>query len=531
MGSDPAGEAIALGLNPADPTTLVVDLNCAFASIEQQADPSLRGQPLAIAAYATDAATIVSSSREARDLGIKTGMRVFEAKAIFPAVLVREPNPPLYRAASDRLVEILQRHSPDVLRMSIDEASMNLAGTPDLARLGPEAVGRAIKRQLLEEVGECVTCSVGISTSIWMAKQASNLDKRDGLRRIDRSNLVAVFQKLELTDLSGIAEATAARLARAGIRTPLQFLRATAAELGLAGMSSEVAEGWRRRLRGYEGGSFAGVERKSYSHSHVLARATSSQAELEELLMRLADMVGRRLRSAGRRAGQVSVGIVYRPDVRRLSKQSRLAEPIATGDEIYRAALLLLAARDPRRLVGTLGVGLGALSDADAGQLGLFGAAAPPRDQRLEAAMDAIRDRFGESAVQRSRLLGRAPVVRDRIAFGNTGHPDDRPPDKAAAVGAGKVRRRELQCEHLDLVEPVEPRTPAGCEECLVSGDRWVHLRLCLTCGHVGCCDSSPNRHATQHFNATRHPIVRSFQPGESWLWCYVDEALVGAGA
>ncbi|HEY8816755.1 MAG TPA: hypothetical protein VIP57_16860, partial [Candidatus Dormibacteraeota bacterium] len=136
---------IDLGLNEAAPMTLVIDLNCAFASIEQQHDPLLRGKPLAIAAYATDAATIVSSSREARDLGIKTGMRVFEAKAIYPRILVMEPNPPRYRDASDTLIEILLRHSPDVLRMSIDEASMNLAGTPNLVKLGPEGVGRAIK--------------------------------------------------------------------------------------------------------------------------------------------------------------------------------------------------------------------------------------------------------------------------------------------------------------------------------------------------------------------------------------------------
>src|SRR5450759_2027051 len=161
-----------LGLNQADPMTLVIDLNCAFASIEQQHDPKLRGKPLAIAAYATDAATIVSSSREARDLGIKTGMRVYEAKAIYPRIIVREPNPPLYRAASDSLIEILLRHSPDVLRMSIDEASLNLAGTPDRVKLGPEGVGRAIKQAIRAEIGECVTCSVGVSTSIWMAKQA-----------------------------------------------------------------------------------------------------------------------------------------------------------------------------------------------------------------------------------------------------------------------------------------------------------------------------------------------------------------------
>jgi uncharacterized UBP type Zn finger protein len=79
-------------------------------------------------------------------------------------------------------------------------------------------------------------------------------------------------------------------------------------------------------------------------------------------------------------------------------------------------------------------------------------------------------------------------------------------------------------CTHLDQVRDVEPRTPNGCEECLATGDRWVHLRLCLTCGHVGCCDSSPNRHATKHFHRTTHPIIRSFEPGEDSGWCYVDE-------
>jgi DNA polymerase-4 len=415
-----------LGLNTAEAETLVVDLNCAFASIEQQRDPELRGRPLAIAAYATDAATIVSSSREARDLGIKTGMRVYEAKAIFPGIVVREPNPPFYRAVSDQLMEILERHGPDVLRMSIDEASLNLAGTPDRASLGPEGAGRAIKAALRAEVGECVTCSVGISTSIWMAKQASNLDKRDGLQRIDHRNLVAVFERLELTDLSGIAEASARRLARGGIRTPLQFLRATVEQLGVAGMSAEVADSWRRRLRGFEVGSFTSAARKSYSHSHVLAHATSSPAELEELLMRLSDMVGRRLRAAGRRGSVVSVSVVYRPDTGHFSKQKTLATAIATGEEIYRVALRLLSARERGREVGTLGVGLAGLSDEEAGQLDLFASPSAPRNVRLEAAMDAIRDRFGEDAVQRSRLLGRARVVRDRIAFGNTGHPDEK---------------------------------------------------------------------------------------------------------
>lgn len=78
-------------------------------------------------------------------------------------------------------------------------------------------------------------------------------------------------------------------------------------------------------------------------------------------------------------------------------------------------------------------------------------------------------------------------------------------------------------CTHLDRVESVTPSGP-GCEECLRTGGRWVHLRLCMTCGHVGCCDNSPGRHATAHFTGGGHPIIRSYEPGENWWWCYVDE-------
>ncbi len=83
----------------------------------------------------------------------------------------------------------------------------------------------------------------------------------------------------------------------------------------------------------------------------------------------------------------------------------------------------------------------------------------------------------------------------------------------------------DVGCSHLDQIEIEPPAEVEGCEECLASGDRWVHLRLCLTCGHVGCCDSSKNKHATKHFHATRHPIIKSFEPGEEWGYCYVDDA------
>jgi uncharacterized UBP type Zn finger protein len=81
-------------------------------------------------------------------------------------------------------------------------------------------------------------------------------------------------------------------------------------------------------------------------------------------------------------------------------------------------------------------------------------------------------------------------------------------------------------CAHVDQITDVKPNSK-GCEDCLKIGGRWVHLRLCKACGHVGCCDSSPNQHATKHYMATTHAIVQSLEPGEDWMWCYEDETLL----
>jgi len=85
-------------------------------------------------------------------------------------------------------------------------------------------------------------------------------------------------------------------------------------------------------------------------------------------------------------------------------------------------------------------------------------------------------------------------------------------------------------CTHTSAIHTVVP-SALGCEECLKTGDQWVHLRLCRTCGHVGCCDDSPNRHATKHFRATQHPIIEGYDPPEGWGWCFVDKVMLDLGA
>jgi monovalent cation/hydrogen antiporter len=154
--------------------------------------------------------------------------------------------------------------------------------------------------------------------------------------------------------------------------------------------------------------------------------------------------------------------------------------------------------------------------------------------RRLRQAMiQAERDEFvrrrdrGELDDEILRQVNRRLDLEEAALMRDDGERQD---ESIRAVGGagGAQRRPKPGCEHVAQVrEDVEPGTPAGCAECLRSGDHWVHLRLCMSCGHVGCCDSSPNRHATAHFHASDHPIVRSFEPGEAWRWCYVDELLV----
>jgi uncharacterized UBP type Zn finger protein len=81
-------------------------------------------------------------------------------------------------------------------------------------------------------------------------------------------------------------------------------------------------------------------------------------------------------------------------------------------------------------------------------------------------------------------------------------------------------------CDHIQMIQDVNPRTK-GCEECLAMGDTWVHLRICKICGHVGCCDDSKNKHASKHFHITGHPIMQSIEPGENWMWCFIDKLLI----
>ena len=158
-------------------------------------------------------------------------------------------------------------------------------------------------------------------------------------------------------------------------------------------------------------------------------------------------------------------------------------------------------------------------------------AAETPSDRYLRARLQMLQAERDE--VLRLRDEGRADHVVLRVVLSALDLEEtmldriDEQSERLAASQMLPVETIQAPCEHLEESDScIEPRTPEGCEECLRQGTTWVHLRLCLQCGHVGCCDSSEYRHATAHFHETAHPVIRSIEPGESWRWCYLDEVV-----
>jgi len=404
-----------LGLNTATPSVLFLDLNSAFASIEQLYRPELRGRPVAVCPGAARASAVISASREARALGVRTLMRVFEAVSVCPDLAVVEPDPEKYREVSRLLLILLDSYSPRVVPLSIDEAAVDLAGTPSLSRDLRE-LGLEIKRRLREEVGDWLTCSIGFSTNVFLAKLAAELEKPDGLHVIDHRNLVEVLSRLQLTDLSGISEANARRLRTAGIATPLQFLHPSQHTLRRQAFRSIVGEVWYRRLRGFETESFdVQAASKSASHSHVLPRATSDSEEILALLLRFCDRLGRRLRQDELMARRTEVRVRTKEGEERHAH--RRHEPTFATQDLYDVARQLWERMQERRPLRFVAVSLTELSPASVTQLDLF-AEGEQRSDRTSALMDELRDRFGERAVVQASLLNRSHLAPDRIAFG-----------------------------------------------------------------------------------------------------------------
>ena len=398
-------------MNCKEPHILYLDLNSCFATIEQQANPLLRGKPVVVAAYTTPSGCILAPSIEAKRLGITLGMHVCEARALCPSVVVLPPDPQKYRFVNRKLTQLLSSYTPKLSVKSIDEMVLDLSNTPSRKK-GMLAIAADIKQRIRAEIGDCIKVSIGIATNRWLSKTAASFKKPDGLTVITHKNVREILGTLSLSDLCGIKTGNRARLNSMGIFTPLEFLDADILTLKRA-FHSIVGYYWHLRLRGWEADSIE-FGRKTYGQSYALPRVTADTKILHKLLCKLVEKMGRRLRQGEHAARGVTLGCLFR-DGTSFSKSRNFHEVLFTSNDLYVRALNLLYSC-PRKLVSNLRVSCFDLIPNPLRQMSLF--ERENKRRSLAQAIDDVNERFGEFTLTPALMMGMEDTILDRIAFG-----------------------------------------------------------------------------------------------------------------
>ena len=404
-----------LGFNRAESSLMHVDLNSCFASIEQQANPFLRGKAVAVAAYSSPNGCILAPSVEAKEYGIKTGMRVKDGKALYPNLIILSADANKYRAVHLKFRDIFQSYTNEFYPKSIDEFVLDLEGYPCLKESNIHEIGREIKKRIKAEIGDWLRVSIGIAPTRFLAKVAAGLNKPDGLDEINYKNFMDVYRKLELMDLPGINVRNELRLHKQGIRNVVQFYEAPLWKLKAA-FESIAGYYWFNRLRGWE---IDNVEfaRRSYGNSYSIPRNLTTAKEIYPVLAKLVNKATRRMRDAGFGAYGVHLSAHFKNDGGYWHKGMKFPEPASDTREIFRRAKKLLLMSPLKYPVRTLAVSCFELVKKESLQLGLF----EDTDKRARAieAMDKTNDRWGDYVIVTANMLEAKSDVPDRIAFGN----------------------------------------------------------------------------------------------------------------
>lgn len=399
-----------------------IDLNSCFATATQQANRHLRGKPLVMAAYDSPRGCVLAPSIEAKRFGIKTGMRVMEAKLLCPHVIVMTTDVKLVRDMHLRFKKICRDYSISVTPKSIDELVIDFSPFESHIKNGLTDVAKEIKFRIRKEVGEWMSCSIGIATNRFLAKTAASLHKPDGLDVITHENLKEVFSQLKLIDLCGINTKYQARLNIHGIFTPLEFLAAPLDVLKKQVFQSIVGLYWFRRLRGWEVDDFD-LMRKSYGQDYALGKQTADPAELSRIMMKLCEKMGRRLRRSGNAAKGIHVAVVYN-DYTYWHRGRTGDDDLYSTSDLYKKAQIIFNQQPEKKIIAKLSVSCYDLVPSGKVQLSLFDTGLD-KNRAVSDAMDKINDKYGEFVITPARMLSMENTVVDRIAFGGVKELED----------------------------------------------------------------------------------------------------------
>lgn len=456
-----------------------VDMNSFFASVEQQANPFLRGRPLGVCAYLHRHGCVIAASIEAKERGMKVGMTMEEAQAKVPNAVFVQNDPGKYRAVTSRVFSILHELTDTVEHYSIDEAFLDLTGWYRDPAEAAWALTRA-RRRITDEVGEWLRCSIGIAPTRFLAKLGSDIQKPSGLTIITTENLDEILARLDLEDVCGIGPRLRRRIEKLGYRSLVELRRAPIPNL-IQAFGKNGYFLW-AKLNGLEVERVASLEPppKSIGHSYCVpnsvnpapwSRITSQRAQrspastlldksnirnnpwcgvsregrVEAVLTKLAERAARRLRSHGLLAGvvSVSVGVESLPRVSEANRGGfgsgglggsdpsaslgtrfiRLDEPADDSFTLTGAATRLLYDMwDGKAPVNFLAVTFTELAPPSGqARMGFAQQASHDRVRRLSAAADLARDKHGDEALVLGRMFRvSARDALDRIGFRKT---------------------------------------------------------------------------------------------------------------
>jgi len=397
-----------------------IDMNSYFATVEQQANPHLRGKPVGICEHL--GGIIIAASVEAKRFGIKTGTPAWEARKIYPSIILRPVDPPKIRHVTSSILKIFSDYTDLVERYSIDEAFLDVTNLVSEKSPWGDAVLRTleIKQRIRKEVGQWLSCSVGVAENKLLAKIASDMEKPDGLTVVRPENIESLYDLLQLTDIPGIGVRMERRLNALGIFTirqlrdfPLNKLRA---QFGINGYHL------------WQMGHFRGspevktVEEevtRSMGHSYTMDRATDNISEMKKLLFKLSEKVARRLRARNMWGNTISCyGRFAGSSVREYfgaGKSRKISEFTNDGRIIFQSAWKIFEsfANDaPLKMAGVTVSGLVEnLRDEP-----LFERYKKP-GWALQA-MDKVNDRYGDFTLRRGLILDAGRLAGDTVGFG-----------------------------------------------------------------------------------------------------------------
>jgi DNA polymerase-4 len=387
----------------ANPHILHVDMNAFFAACHQAQEPALKGKPVLVSGDPSSRHGIVlTASYEARRFGVKTAMPTAQALRLCPQALIVAPNFRLYSFYSKQIMAILNSFTPLVEQYSIDEAWLDVSGCENL--FGPaDNIAREIKQKIKHQLD--LSCSIGIAPSKILAKMASDLEKPDGLVIITADNIASRIWPLAVDKLFGVGPQTTAALNSLGVFT-----------IGdLAGFPLAVLK---QRFGAYgpylaqlaQGQDHSSVDpnpdtAKSIGNSITLPQDAETAAEIETILLALAEEVGTRLRRRNLKGSTITVS-VKTPDFRLITRSRTYPEATNLTETIYRRAGEIYRQHLQGQRVRLVGVTVSNITAASAGtQLSLFSASEDDKRARLAQTVDKVRTRFGDKSLVRARLL------------------------------------------------------------------------------------------------------------------------------